>query len=440
MRNIAAVPAPLKKVFLPLLFTLVSGFIILIDRSNRYNECLYAFFYAGLLSAAFFLLLSKQTLTTKQQVTIGVVLFFSLLLRVYLFPFQSADYTKNFALWMDEIRQHGGLSALKNPFYDYAPPYMYLLVLITKLPVNELTGIKAVSLFFDYSAAFFVYGIVRSFRSLNTSLLAAAVFLFLPTVVMNGALWGQCDIIYTCLLLAAFYFLLHRKKMLFAFFMASAFAFKLQTVFITLLPLLLLSNGQLKIKHLLWFPVIYLIAVIPTAIVGRPFSELLTIYLGQASSTAHLLTANAPSVYAMISDANPDLFSKLGLGFTALLLVGFFWLYRYKKTVGEPNDLFLFTAALSLLLIPYFLPRMHERYFFAADVFLLVLAFRWPRLWYAPVVCGLTSLISYFPFLFDRLPVPFVYLSLSLLLLCLVLIYQYLRLFFFPSSISNEPR
>ena len=440
MRNIAAVPAPLKKVFLPLLFTLGSGLIIWIDRSNRYNECLYAFFYAGLLSAAFFLLLSKQALSVRQQVMIGGVLFFSLLLRVYLFPFQSADYTKNFALWMDEIRLHGGLPALKNPFYDYAPPYMYLLVLITKLPVNELTGIKAVSLFFDYSAVFFVFGIVRSFRSLHTSLLAAAVFLFVPTVVMNGALWGQCDIIYTCLLLAAFYFLLQAQKNLFAFFMAAAFAFKLQTVFITLLPLLLLSNGQLKIKHLLWFPAIYLLAIIPTAMAGRPFAELLTIYLGQASSTAHLLTANAPSVYAMMPDANPDLFSKLGLAFTALLLLIFFWLYRYKKTTTQPHDLFLFTAALSLLLIPYFLPRMHERYFFAADVFLLVLAFRWPRLWYAPVVCILCSVISYFPFLFDRLPVPFVYLSLSLLLLCVVLVYQYLRLFFSPSSVSHESR
>ncbi|MBX7204714.1 MAG: hypothetical protein K1X81_04780 [Bacteroidia bacterium] len=431
MRNIAPVPAPLKKVFLPLLITLLSGFIIWVDRSNLYNELLYAFFYTGLLSAVFFLLLSKQALSAKQQAVIGTVLFFSLLLRIYLFPFQSADYTKNFALWMDEIRLHGGLSALKNPFYDYAPPYMYLLVFITKLPVNELTGIKTVSLFFDYSAAFFVYGIVRQFRSLHISLIAAGVFLFLPTVVMNGALWGQCDIIYTCLLLAGFYFLLHRQKTLFAFFLSAAFAFKLQTVFITLLPLLLLSSGQLKIKHLLWFPAIYILAVIPTAMAGRPFTNLLTIYLGQASSTAHLLTANAPSVYALMPHANPDLFSKLGLGFTALFIAAFFLLYRYKKNKGKLNDLFLFTAALSLLLIPYFLPRMHERYFFAADVFLLVLAFRWPRLWFAPVVCGLASLLSYFPFLFDRLPVPFVYLSLPLLLLCGVLVYRYLRLFFF---------
>jgi len=431
MRNIAPVPAPLKKVFLPLLFTLLSGFIIWLDRSNLYNELLYAFFYAGLLCAAFFLLLTNQALSVRQQAIMGVVLFFSLLLRIYLFPFQSADYTKNFALWMDEIRLHGGLSALKNPFYDYAPPYMYLLVLITKLPVNELTGIKTVSLFFDYSAAFFVYGIVRHFRSLNTSLTAAAVFLFLPTVVMNGALWGQCDIIYTCLLLAGFYFLLHRQKMLFAFFISAAFAFKLQTVFITLLPLLLLSNGQLKIKHLLWFPAIYFLAIIPTAIAGRPFADLLTIYLGQASSTAHLLTANAPSVYALMPHANPDVFSKLGLVFTALLIAAFLLLYRYKKTTGEASDLLLFTAALSLLLIPYFLPRMHERYFYPADVLLFVLAFRWPRLWFAPVVCGLASMFSYFPFLFDRIAVDFIYLSSALLILVIFLTYDFLTRFFF---------
>lgn len=421
-----------KKHVAGLLLSSLSALVIIIDQGNQWNEWLYAFFYTGILLIPFGLVADKDLpgKTRASRLAMGIVLFGSLLLRIYQFPFLSADFTKNFVLWMEDIEQHGGLRALKEPFYDYSPPFMYILVFITKIPLSKLVAIKVASLFFEYLAAYFVYGIVKQFRSISVAFFAATVFLFLPTVVMNGSLWGQCDSIYTCFLLGCVYFLLLEKPTWSLVFFALSFAFKLQSVFMVLPLILAWQKKQIHLKHLLIVPLLYVVAIIPVALVGRPFADLLTIYIGQAGSTAGLLTANAPSLYALFPEADPALFSKLGVVFTGLLVLVFAGLYMFKKQVVYHKDLFLYTCALSVLVIPYFLPRMHERYFYPADVMLLLLAFRWPRLWFAPVVCGLASLLSYFPFLFDRLPVPFVYLSSALLLLVVFLTLDYLKRFF----------
>ena len=49
--------------------------------------------------------------------------------------------------------------------------------------------------------------------------------------------------------------------------------------------------------------------------------------------------------------------------------------------------------------MPYILPKMHDRYFFPADVLSIVFAFYWPRYWYVPIVMGTTSLLAYAKFL-----------------------------------------
>ena len=66
----------------------------------------------------------------------------------------------------------------------------------------------------------------------------------LPTVVFNGAYWGQCDVIYTSLCLMAVYMGLTRRSARSMIFFGLALAFKLQTVFFlpVMLPLLRISS------------------------------------------------------------------------------------------------------------------------------------------------------------------------------------------------------
>ena len=67
-------------------------------------------------------------------------------------------------------------------------------------------------------------------------------------------------------------------------------------------------------------------------------------------------------------------------------------------------ELIALLATFSVLLMPYVLPKMHERFFFPADVIAIVLAFYRPRLWYVPVIVGGVSLCCYVPYLSNWAP------------------------------------
>lgn len=52
------------------------------------------------------------------------------------------------------------------------------------------------------------------------------------------------------------------------------------------------------------------------------------------------------------------------------------------------------------LLLPYFLPYMHERYWYPADLFSVVFAFYFPEKFYVPILTVLTSTYAACRFLF----------------------------------------
>jgi hypothetical protein len=61
----------------------------------------------------------------------------------------------------------------------------------------------------------------------------------------------------------------------------------------------------------------------------------------------------------------------------------------------------LFAALVSLALAPFLLPKMHDRYFYPADVSSIVMAFFLPQFWFVPVAYQIISSLVYAIFLFD---------------------------------------
>jgi len=57
---------------------------------------------------------------------------------------------------------------------------------------------------------------------------------------------------------------------------------------------------------------------------------------------------------------------------------------------------FLFAVA-----IPFLLPRMHERYFYLADMLAILVALKNPRLFWMPIASIMASFYSYLPFLLN---------------------------------------
>ena len=56
-------------------------------------------------------------------------------------------------------------------------------------------------------------------------------------------------------------------------------------------------------------------------------------------------------------------------------------------------------ALLMAIGVPFLLPHMHDRYFYAADVLSLVLAFAMPSLFLAAPLAGFASFLSYYAYL-----------------------------------------
>jgi Gpi18-like mannosyltransferase len=151
---------------------------------------------------------------------------------------------------------------------------------------------------------------------------------------------------------------------------------------------------------------------------------LLTIYLEQANSYQRL-TSSAPNLYQWLPD-NANLFGRAGLIF-AVTLVGFLSYACLKSHARWGKHLTVRLALASALLVPFALPYMHERYFYAADCIAIVYGFYFPRRFYVPLAVVTISLFSYFPFLFNDMTV--IQLPYLALLLAIVLIIVLVDLF-----------
>jgi Gpi18-like mannosyltransferase len=274
------------------------------------------------------------------------------------------------------------------------------LAALSYLPVTPLIGIKVVSAAFDFLLGYFVYRIVAlRYPGKWWPVLAGAITLFLPTVVVNASMWGQADAMYAAFAVGGVYFVLRRRPWLACAFIGIAFALKLQTVFVFPLLLLLVLLRFVPWKALLAIPLVYVALDVPALIIGTSPSQLISVYVSQ-TGTFDLLTLNAPNVYQYLGTSVTSSPLRIAgivvTGVLVLALVGLAWWRRVQLT---PTRIVL-AATVSVLLVPFFLPAMHERYFFLADAMTVVAAFYLPRrLWALPVLEQFASFCAYLPFL-----------------------------------------
>lgn len=362
---------------------------------------------------------------TENLVWWAIGLALALSLRLSLFGFQSGDYVSHLGLWYDYIQSHGGFSAFKDNFSNYTPPYLYFVWLATKLPVQKLYALKLIVIPFDFLLAFITLLIVRlKYQNKTVQMLAFFAALFAPTAIFNSALWGQSDAMYTSLLLASVYFVLRKRPILAFLLFSIAFSFKTQAIFLSPLFLVLYLKNRIPAWSILLLPAIYFVIVIPAWIAGRPLIDLMTMHLQQAD-TFKQLTMNAPNLYQWLPE-DFALFGKFGILLAATVV--FLYCLSIGKSVVEMNeDLIIKLSLLSVLFMPFFLPRMHERYFFAADMLAIVFAFYNPWYFFVPIVIGLVSLFSYFPFLFGKSVIGLPYLGLAMAAMVVVVIVDSVR-------------
>lgn len=307
----------------------------------------------------------------------------ALFLRVLCLDHVTQDYELFLSRWAEAFRTGGGFDAVKENIGNYNAPYLYFLAAISYLKFPDLYAIKLFSILFDLVLAwgglrlcsvFFPHGGLRP-------ALAFCTLLLLPTVILNGAYWGQCDSVYAALALHAMASALDRKPASSVLLLSVAFSFKLQTVFLIPLWCVLWYGGRVKFRHLALFPVGYAVTILPALALGKPLGDILGVYAGQMGQYTDRLTLNAPSVYSLIPyGAEVDLSAASAAGIAAaFILVGALLFFLFFRR-GRLTDQAILTAGVILAVgVPFFLPYMHERYFYPADVLTAVWAVSDPR-------------------------------------------------------------
>ena len=343
--------------------------------------------------------LKKQGLTRLDLFYLAALTLIGLSIRVILRVVITDDWLMYWDPWISDIKEMG-FSYLATDRYDYTPTFIYILWVISKLPINPMTAYKGLHCILDFVAAAIlgkmIYKVTGSRRK---GVLSYGLFLIVPTIWANSALWAQCDIIFMTFLLLCFYYLFADRPCRAMFFYGMAFVFKLQSLFIFPFLVILWVNKKVNLKHFLWIPALYFLSIVPAWLAGRPLMELINIYMAQGAQDVWSLSIKWPNIYQIIGNqfflleyASAGTWLILGI----LMIIMFAMAQkRYRIT----NEFIVQMALFFAILTPWFLPHMHERYGCVADILAIIYAMMNRKKFYFPLVQILVSFNSYMAYL-----------------------------------------
>jgi len=354
---------------------------------------------------ALWLLYREQLLKQTKMLVIALLLLFAAFGgRYLLIGYESGDYRQWLSWWMEHFRDNGGFLALRYPVGNYNMPYLYFLALFSYIPIRDLYLITLLSTLFDVIMAWYVMRLVGLFTECQVRKFAAFfAVLLLPTVVLNSSMWGQCDSIFTAFLVMSVFYALSKRPSLSVITVTIAFAFKLQAIFLMPIFFIFLVKRYVKIRHLLLFPAVYLLTALPAILFGREPVSTILFYLYQAGTVGTALTNNAPSIFTLtitsgLNPLAPAHLVRLGI------MAGFVFIFAVYAITCRPKvkltkEMALLSAFVLSLGVPFFLPHMHDRYFYTAEVLAVAVGMVWlPKLVLIPLT-QFASLLAYHFFL-----------------------------------------
>ncbi len=349
----------------------------------------------------------------------------SIVLRCVLFPFPSHDLVSFIFPWIKNFRENGNFAYLSQMQGDYLPLYMTFLAFISLFPggkeitayqytylQNDMIAVKSLSYIFDILMAIGIYLIVTHLYKENKGLrlISFAVALLLPTVLTNSGFWGQCDVLHTGCIIWAVYFLIKEKPLGSSIFLGLAFAFKIQAIFIVPLFGLAWLHKKFPLRYFLVSFLTIFITFLPCYFAGAHF---LTPFMKYGNLTTEYMdpNLNSGSMYTFIQDIyhnKPAEMKKLayeiihiaGIIF-ALIATVTTWFTLYLKKIKLGAKSIVAIGALFSILMPFVMPHMHERYFYVADIMVLLYCLVNKKKYYLIILMQLSSMITLMWYTFD---------------------------------------
>lgn len=328
----------------------------------------------------------------------------ALWLRFSLFDHISGDYVSFLSGWTETMRRMTVKQVLSTPIGDYNMPYLYVLLLISRLPFSDLYCIKLFSVLADMAVALAVGKTATLLTKKQLPiLLAFAAALFAPTTWLNSAYWGQCDSVYSAFALWGLYCGIKKRPVASMLLFSVALAFKLQAIFILPIIAFLLVTGHMRLRELPLFPLGFLAAMLPALLAGRSFHDTFSIYIDQTNAYPYL-SLNAPSFWSLIS--NEYFYDLTAVPVILALLLTLLTLFVFLKKYPVMDTTALLELALIFsLLIPWSLPRMHERYFYLAEILSILYVVSAPKRLPVAGILLFGGFLIYSGYLFGGVPI-----------------------------------
>ena len=375
-------------------------------------------------------------MTRKDTVPkLGFILLFAavaMIARIMMLDYNSADYDSFLSGWIEAFRK-GGFRMLGENVGDYNLLYQYVLLLISFSPLPDLYLIKLFTILFDFLLALAMMRAAHVFAGERAELPVFLIMLILPTTLIEGAFWGQCDSVYAFFVIMSLCDLKTGHPWRSAAFLSVAFAFKLQTIFVFPVVLLGLIHREYRLRHALAFFCMYFVTLIPALCAGRSLVDAVSVYANQSMGQYyHRLTYNAPNLYIffpMLEFANTqeytwmrfieginnkaqnkylnmDLFPQLQHAalYACIILVVIAVIYWLVHAKDIRPDMTLQFALFFAIFLPFVMPKIHDRYFYLADIMSILYAFRYKERAYVPALVICASFMSYMVFLTRQRP------------------------------------
>lgn len=343
--------------------------------------------------------------------SLAVVFALAIVARIPLYSKTTGDYNSFLVNWYNDCYTNSKEFLAKGDV-DYTPTYLYSFVVMTWFKIKPFTNsflytLKTISVVFDFGTAFLIFYMVKFIFKKNDvlTLISTTLALFLPQILLNSAFWGQCDSIYTFFIVLSLFFIFIKKEMLSAISFGISFALKLQSVFFLPVLVLLWLNKKYKFWYLLLIPVTYIVLMIPAMICGRSFMSCLTVYFTQAEEYTYLSMA-APNIYSFMYKTlttNDSVASHLVPAATVfglvLILVVCVIIFATQKDYSFENIIKI--SFFITLFAPYVLPKMHDRYFYIAEVLAILYIVINPKKWYISLLAVGGTFQGYNLYLFN---------------------------------------
>ena len=342
----------------------------------------------------------KKYKNVQQPIETGILFAVIMLLALITRYIAAAKYFGNetdmncFIAWGDMVYKDGlGGFYSSDAFTDYPPGYMYILYVVGAL--RKLTGVnwystlsvlmtKTPAIIADMVTGGLLYHIARKrWNNLGATILAS-IYLFAPSVLLDGAIWGQTDSVFTLFVVLMCYLVTERKLIPSYYVFAVGILLKPQTLIFT--PVLIFAIiDQVFLEDFSWKKFwinlgLGVVAILMIGLLMLPFgfTDALKQYTETLKSYEYA-TINAYNIWTLAGkNWQPQTgrfmffeYQQWGTLFIFVTVAAAAWIHFRAK--NNPSR-YYFTGAFIVTGMFLLSVRMHERYVFPA-ITLLIFAY-----------------------------------------------------------------